>query len=125
MVGPSLVSVISKKRNSISSLPKIWMTVSSISQILSFLQSLKRALLLKPKYVSAKFNRSHHFTEFPPGSYVMVKDMEASSSLDAPYDGPFKVVRRITHGTYVLRDTMNSLFARNYAPEQLKLAVHL
>ena len=50
----------------------------------------------------AKFNRSHLLTEFPPGSFVMVKDMEATSSLDAPYDGPFKVVRRTTHGTYCM-----------------------
>ncbi|KAF9198034.1 hypothetical protein BGZ59_004950, partial [Podila verticillata] len=71
-----------------------------------------------------KFNRSHHITEFPAGSHVMIKDMEATGTLDAPYDGPFKVVRRTSHGTYVLRDTMNRLLARNYAPEQLKLAYH-
>jgi transposase InsO family protein len=76
------------------------------------------------KQMIAKFNRSHLITEFPPGSHVMVKDMEATGSLDAPYDGPFKVVCRSTHGTYVLRDTMNRLLARNYAPEQLKLAFY-
>jgi transposase InsO family protein len=74
------------------------------------------------KQMIEKFNRSHHITEFPAGSFVMIKDMEATGALDAPYDGPFKVVRRSTHGTYVLRDTMNRLLARNYAPEQLKLA---
>lgn len=74
------------------------------------------------KQMIEKFNRSHHITDFPAGSYVMIKDMDATGTLDAPYDGPFKVVRCTSHGTYVLRDTMNRLLARNYAPEQLKLA---
>ncbi|KAF9554028.1 hypothetical protein EC968_009940 [Mortierella alpina] len=69
-----------------------------------------------------KFNRSHLITEFPSGSYVMARDMEATSSLDAPYDGPYQVVRRTSHGTYILRDAMSRLLARNYAPEQLKIA---
>lgn len=70
----------------------------------------------------AKFNRSHLITEFPAGSYVMVHDMEATSSLDAPFDGPYQVVRRTSHGTYILRDDMSRVLARNYAPEQLKIA---
>jgi len=55
----------------------------------------------------------------------MTKDMEATGALDAPYDGPFKVVHRSTHGTYILRDTTNRILACNYAPEQLKLAYHV
>ncbi|KAG0084401.1 hypothetical protein BGZ92_009917, partial [Podila epicladia] len=74
------------------------------------------------KQMIQKFNRSHHITEFPVGSHVMIKDEEATSTLDAHYAGPFRVVRRTTWGTYVLRDAMNQLLARNYAPEQLKLA---
>ena len=74
------------------------------------------------KQMIQKFNRSHHLTEFPVGSHVMIKDEEATSTLDAPYAGPFRVVHRTTWGTYVLRDAMNQLLARNYAPEQLKLA---
>ncbi|KAI1289131.1 hypothetical protein EDD11_009351, partial [Mortierella claussenii] len=54
----------------------------------------------------------------------MVKDIVTTGTLDAPYEGSFKVVRRTTHGIYVLRDTMNRL-ARNYAPEQLKLAFRI
>ncbi|CAO3572368.1 unnamed protein product [Mortierella alpina] len=52
----------------------------------------------------------------------MARDMEATSSLDAPYDGPYQVVRRTSHGTYILRDAMSRVLARNYAPEQLKIA---
>ncbi|GJJ77462.1 hypothetical protein EMPS_09821 [Entomortierella parvispora] len=35
------------------------------------------------KQMVDKFNRSHHITEFPVGSFVMTKDMEATGSLDA------------------------------------------
>ena len=75
------------------------------------------------KQMIDKFNRSHHLTEFPVGSFVMIKDMEATGSLDALYNGPFKVVARTSHGTYTLRDTTNSLLPRNFAPEQMKLAL--
>jgi transposase InsO family protein len=77
---------------------------------------------LTQKDMMDKFNRSHLITEFPSGSYVMARDMEATSSLDAPYDGPYQVVRRTSHGTYILRDAMSRVLARNYAPEQLKIA---
>jgi hypothetical protein len=54
------------------------------------------------KQMMEKFNCSHHITEFPVGSHVMIKDEDASSTLDAPYEGPFRVVRCTTAGTYVL-----------------------
>jgi putative transposase len=66
------------------------------------------------------FNKTHRLTEFTPGSFVMVKDEEAETALDPKYDGPFKIVRRTSKGTYILRDNMGRLLARNYAPEQLK-----
>ena len=44
------------------------------------------------KQMLEKFNHSHHITEFPVGSHVMIKDEDASSTLDAPYEGPFQVV---------------------------------
>lgn len=66
------------------------------------------------------FNKKHRMTEFTPGSFVMVKDEEAETALDPKYDGPFKIVRRTSKGTYILRDNMGRLLARNYAPEQLK-----
>ncbi|KAF9110940.1 hypothetical protein BGW39_004527, partial [Mortierella sp. 14UC] len=66
------------------------------------------------------FNKSHRLTEFTPGSFVMVKDEEAESAFDPKYDGPFKIVRRTPKGTYVLRDNLNRLLARNYSPDQLK-----
>jgi len=66
------------------------------------------------------FQKDHRILEFPPGSYVMVIDEEATTALDPKYDGPFIVVRRTPRGSYQLRDNMGRSLARNYAPEQMK-----
>ncbi|KAG9072214.1 hypothetical protein KI688_006438 [Linnemannia hyalina] len=68
-----------------------------------------------------KFNKTHRILEFPPGAFVMAKDESAKGSFDPPYEGPFKIIRRTTRGSYVLRVAMNRILARNYAPEQMKL----
>lgn len=67
-----------------------------------------------------KFNRTHRVVEFPPGAFVMVTDAPAEG-FEPPYEGPYKVIRQTTRGSYVLRDAMNRVLARNYAPEQMKL----
>jgi len=72
------------------------------------------------KDMIAKFNRTHRLVQFPPGSFVMVTDAPAEG-FEPPYEGPFKVIRQTTRGSYVLRDAMNRVLARNYAPEQMKL----
>jgi transposase InsO family protein len=72
-----------------------------------------------------KFNASHYLTEFPDGSYVMIVDNLAAAALDPPYDGPFCVVRRTGHGTYVLKEPTGRIVDRNFAPEQLKHAAPL
>ncbi|KAF9342503.1 hypothetical protein BGX26_007383, partial [Mortierella sp. AD094] len=70
-----------------------------------------------------RFEATHHMVDFPIGSYVMIKDQEANSVFDAKYEGPFQVVQRTVRGTYVLRDAMQDILKRRYAPEQLKQAV--
>lgn len=55
----------------------------------------------------------------------MIKDEKATHTLKAPFAGPFRAARCTSHGTYVLRDTMSQLLARNYAPKQLKLALNI
>lgn len=39
---------------------------------------------------------------FPDGSYVMTLDVTRKNKLDPQYEGPFKVVRQIKGGSYVL-----------------------
>jgi len=68
-----------------------------------------------------RFNSTHLIMDFPIGSFVMVRDPIHSGALDPKYEGPFKVIRRTTHGTYTLMDKTNSTIPRNFAPEQLKL----
>jgi transposase InsO family protein len=101
------------------------LTAEQMDKRLEYLTALvypaisEKAKATQQKMINA-FNKTHRLTEFTPGSFVMVKDEEAETALDPKYDGPFKVVRRTSKGTYVLRDNMSRLLARNYAPEQLK-----
>ena len=67
-----------------------------------------------------KFNASHFLTDFPDGSHVMARDETATATLDPIYEGPFQVVRRTTHGSYVLKNKMHQILTRRFAPEQLK-----
>jgi transposase InsO family protein len=101
------------------------MTDSELEQRLKYLTDLVfPAISEKSKATQQnmvkKFNSTHRITDFPVGSFVMVKDQLASGSLDTKYEGPFQVVNRTVRGTYVLRDATRQLLARNYAPEQLK-----
>jgi transposase InsO family protein len=67
-----------------------------------------------------RFNSSHLLTEFPIGTFVMVRDPLMVGTLDPKYEGPFQVVRRTVGGSYVLKDKTNATIPRNFAPEQLK-----
>ncbi|EIE80560.1 hypothetical protein RO3G_05265 [Rhizopus delemar RA 99-880] len=58
---------------------------------------------------------------FPEGSYVMVRDREQYNSLSPVYKGPYRVVRQVQGGAYILRDVDETLMSRNYSPEELKL----
>ncbi|KAK3808803.1 MAG: hypothetical protein J3Q66DRAFT_265172, partial [Benniella sp.] len=68
-----------------------------------------------------KFNRTHRILEFPPGSYVMAREELPDGKLSPKYQGPYKVMKRTSNGTYALLDKTKNELARNYAPEQLKL----
>ncbi|KAF9943682.1 hypothetical protein BGZ70_005583, partial [Mortierella alpina] len=107
-----------------SSLTLELLVFTALPHTLSFMveHSLISVLSKRPKTFSLISYLLKVLKTFPSGSYVMARDMEATSSLDAPYDGPYQVVRRTSHGTYILRDAMSRVLARNYAPEQLKIA---
>ncbi|KAG0044370.1 hypothetical protein BGZ89_006079, partial [Linnemannia elongata] len=54
------------------------------------------------------FNKAHRLVEFPTGSYVIVKDLLASTPLDPKSDDPYNVVRRTPReariGNYTQRE---------------------
>ena len=58
---------------------------------------------------------------FPRDSYVMTVPDVRDSKLEPRYEGPYKILRRTTGGTYQLLDADGHILARNYAPNQLKL----
>lgn len=68
-----------------------------------------------------KFNAKNRLADYPNGSWVMVVDQKASSSLDPKYEGPFKVVNRTSRGAYILQDLTDEVLPRNYSSDQLKL----
>jgi transposase InsO family protein len=72
------------------------------------------------------FNAKHHTSAspFPVGSLVAALDSTRSGKLSPRYEGPFKVMRITTGGSYVLQDTQGELLGRNYAPSQLKAVSH-
>jgi hypothetical protein len=63
---------------------------------------------------------------FPPDAEVMIKDPAFLSKhsrigkRDAPYIGPYAVVRRDRNGNYVLKDTDGTLVNRHVPPDQMK-----
>jgi hypothetical protein len=61
---------------------------------------------------------------FPDGSYVMKRDPTRTSTLQPYYEGPFKVLKRTSGGSYVLQDSTGALLPRNAAPSQLKIISH-
>ena len=50
----------------------------------------------------------------------MVKPSVRSNKAQTQYEGPYKVARHTSGGTYTLRDLDGQLLSRNYAPEQIK-----
>ena len=67
------------------------------------------------------FNAHHSLLpDLPVGSFVMVKPSVRSNKAQTQYEGPYKVARHTSGGTYTLRDLDGQLLPRNYAPEQIK-----
>ncbi|KAG1262562.1 hypothetical protein G6F66_014294 [Rhizopus arrhizus] len=51
----------------------------------------------------------------------MVRDREQYNSLSPVYKGPYRIVRQVQGGAYILRDVDETLMSRNYSPEELKI----
>ena len=59
--------------------------------------------------------------DFAVGSWVMARDPRRKGKLAPIFEGPFKVMRRTTGGSYLLEDTDGTLLNRRFAPSQLTL----
>lgn len=71
---------------------------------------------------AASFNSSHKIVpSFPPGSYVMAKDVVNDSKWHAVSEGPFKVRRKNQGGAYELEGLDGAVLPYKFPPEQLQL----
>jgi ribosomal protein L21E len=71
-----------------------------------------------------KFNKKNYMIHIKNGDWVMVKIPESQhdNKLQPFYEGPYRVVHRNRNdSTYVLKDEMNELLHREYAPYELKV----
>ncbi|ORY40697.1 hypothetical protein BCR33DRAFT_699345 [Rhizoclosmatium globosum] len=73
--------------------------------------------------MATSFSKRHKVGHdlFPIDSYVITVPDNRKNKAEARYEGPFRVVKRTTGGTYQLLDADGRLLGRNYAPQQLKL----
>ncbi|KAG0732217.1 hypothetical protein G6F23_014537 [Rhizopus arrhizus] len=76
---------------------------------------------LYTKRQKEKADSKNRQSTFPEGSYVMVRDREQYNSLSPVYKGPYRIVRQVQGGAYILRDVDETLMSRNYSPEELKI----
>jgi hypothetical protein len=70
------------------------------------------------------FDKTHRIVDFPVGSYVVAKLPTRKNKSAPAYDGPFEVMQKTIHGTYVLKDITGALASRNYVPSELKSVSH-
>ncbi|KAF9895815.1 hypothetical protein BX616_008766 [Lobosporangium transversale] len=70
-----------------------------------------------------RFNATVLLNEFPDGAKVMTLDPIRGNKLTPRYEGPYTVVNKSSHGSYILKDGTGAILARHYAPSQLKLVL--
>ena len=70
-----------------------------------------------------RFNATVLHNDFPDGAKVMSLDPIKGDKLTPRYEGPFTVVKRTSHGSYILKDGTGKTLNRHYAPSQLKLVL--
>ena len=73
--------------------------------------------------LAKSINKDRLVANFPVGTMVMtvVPPKTRTGKGAARYEGPFKVARRTTGGSYELTDNNGVLLGRAYAPDQLKV----
>ena len=73
--------------------------------------------------VTEDFQLNHRVLEkgYPEGAMVMKTVDVRTSGMDPRYEGPFKVLSRTPHGTYVLLDSTGALHPKNVPFSKLKL----
>jgi IS30 family transposase len=71
-----------------------------------------------------RFNKKNYMIHIKNGDWVMVKipESQRGNKLQPIYEGPYRVAHRNKNdSTYVLKDEMNELLHREYAPYELKV----
>jgi len=80
-----------------------------------------RVQLVKSKQTQS-YNDAHKMVDFPIGSHAMLKKPIKATKLEAPYTGPYEIMRKTQGGSYLLKDTQaNELLSKGYPPSAPKL----
>ncbi|KAF9367099.1 hypothetical protein BGX21_007833, partial [Mortierella sp. AD011] len=85
--------------------------------------AIKKRSRATQKRMVERFNATILQNEFPDGAMVMTLDPIKGSKLAPRYEGPYTVVKRTSHGSYILKDGTGDTLKRHYAPSQLKLVL--
>jgi Chromo (CHRromatin Organisation MOdifier) domain len=102
---------------------KDWQTHQSKILSLVYPAISDKIMMNKTKMIKMmdKHRRLLSADSIPSGSIVMLVDPTRANKFEPKYVGPYTVIRRTRHGTYVLRDETGDILDRHVPADQLKL----
>jgi hypothetical protein len=76
----------------------------------------------KQEILAGKMNDKRRLANFEVGELVMAKDVTRESKWEAPYVGPFRVIRCNKGGAYILEDRAKRVLPFRFSPSHLNRA---